>query len=156
MKKKQIEDYEEILQKVKEIVSTTVSGPISVAELLKSPIEPIVKLHPKDWNLPSATCVIDFDFLLALKSCKETDKLMGFDIYWGCVYPKKQLFVLEFWIIVDNTTCETFKMYLTPQQIKRLIKILQKGLEYLKKYGIEEGKPELILNRPERRGNDLE
>jgi len=138
MKKKQIEDYEEILQKVKEIVSIEDTGLtiISAKELSELSTEPVVELHPDDFNLPSAICVIDFDFLFDLKSCKETDKLMGFDIYWGSVYPEKQLFVLEFWEAV-NTTGKIFEMYLTPQQIKRLIKILQKGLEYLKKYGIE-------------------
>jgi len=145
--KKQIENYEEILQKVKEVVPMTKSilvlGPMSAKELLELPIKnSVVELHPEDFNLSPATCVIDFDFLFDLKSCKETDKLMGFDIYWGCVYPEKQLFVLEFWEAV-NTTGKIFEMYLTPQQIKRLIKILRKGLEYLKKYDKNNKKEEV-------------
>jgi hypothetical protein len=145
--KKQIENYEEILQKVKEIVPMTKSilvlGPMSAKELLELPIKnSVVELHPEDFNLPSAICVIDFDFLYDLKSFKGTNKLMVFDIYWGCVYPERQLFVLEFWEAV-NTTGKIFEMYLTPQQIKCLIKILQKGLEYLKKYGKNDKKEEV-------------
>jgi len=142
MGKVQVEDYEEILQRVKEIVQEENAQdfkPIPAKELMQEPMKnPVVELEPDDFNLPSATCVIDFGLLHIFKPCRGEDKIMAFDIWWGCVYPEKQLFILEFWEAEPNTTGKIFEMYLTSQNIKFLIKILQKGLEYLKKYGQNE------------------
>jgi hypothetical protein len=158
MKKERIEDYEdlpqevkEIVQKVKEIVqkesSIQRSEWISIKELLEMSIkDPVAELESDNFKLPSATCVIDFDLLHIFKVCKprkREDKIMAFDIFWGCVYPKSQLFVLEFWQAEPDTLGKIFDIYLTPQDIKFLIKILRKGLEYLKKYDKSDKKEEV-------------
>jgi hypothetical protein len=120
MKKKQIENYEEIEQKVKEVLHE--QKDLEIVDL-------------EDAEFPSsAICVIDFDLLHIFKVCKprkREDKVMSFEIWWGCVYPEKQLFVLEFWQAEPDTLGTIFKMYLTPQNVKSLIRILRKGLKCL-------------------------
>jgi hypothetical protein len=130
MKKKITEDFELTLEKVKKIQNT-------------DPF--LVELEMKDWDTPSADVVIDFGdlhFLLCSKGGYNKDqKISPFEIWWGCIYPELQLFVLEFWNICPSSlffsqwdTWKTFEVYLTPDNIKKLIEILQKGLEYLEKY----------------------
>jgi hypothetical protein len=124
MKKKQVENYEEIEQKVKEVLHEQESSPTNLK---------IIELEDNEFP-PSATCVIDFDLLHIFKVCKprkKEDKIMSFEAWWGCVYPEKQLFVLEFWQAEPDTLGTIFKMYLTPQNVKSLIRILRKGLKCL-------------------------
>ena len=125
MRKKQVENHEKIEQKVKEVLYEQGSSPQSLK---------IIEFEDAEFP-PSAICVIDFDLLHVFKACKprkREDKIMAFEIWWGCVYPAKQLFVLEFWQAEPDTLGTIFKMYLTPQHIKFLINILKKRF---KKFG---------------------
>jgi len=119
---------------------------ISLAQLLKKKFKDMpVELEPQDWDLPSAEVIIDVGGLPHIlnsdRQVDEENKILPFEVWWGCVYPKKRLFVLEFWHLFPDpfgfakwATTKTFEMYLSPGNIRDLIAILQKGLEYLEKY----------------------
>jgi len=132
--------YKQTLRKVKALHKEGVPDIIALDEFMKIIEKKKVVDLPKflefqDEDLPSAEVVIDVGYLPdVLEDYNEEIRFLPFEVWWGCVYPGNHLFVLEFCSLWDdNTTCKIFEMYLTPQDIRKLIKILQKGLEYLEK-----------------------
>jgi hypothetical protein len=112
------------LKKVKKLYAETeTTGFITLNELMKRKfIDYPIDLAIDDWNLSSADVVF-------VGSCKELDeKILPLTIWFDYVYPKMKLFVLGF---CHFEGYKVFEIYLTPRNIKYLIEILQKGLEYL-------------------------
>jgi hypothetical protein len=132
--------YKQTLRKVKALHKEGVTDITTLEKLMKLTEKKKVIDLPKflelqDEDLPSAEVVIDVGYLPeVLEDYNEEIRFLPFEVWWGCVYPISRLFVLEFWKLWNNTTCKIFEMYLTPQDIKNLIEILQKGLEYLKQF----------------------
>ena len=147
MGSKKKESFEQILKKVKALDKERKSiKNLPLKEILKKKFKDrIVELESQDWDLLSAEVVIDvWDLPRVLNSCGQVNgenRFLPFEIWWDRIYPKKRLFVLEFWHIFPDpfgiakwSTAKTFEVYLSPENIRDLIKILQKGLEYLEKY----------------------
>jgi hypothetical protein len=137
MKKEKIE---QTLKEIKVLHKEEATKFLSIKQLMKKKFKDLpVLLDFEYYGLPSADVIInvgDLPFILEVFDKKE--KFLPFEVWWGCVYPKKRLFVLEFWKAWGNDTCRIFEMYLTPQDIRNLIEILQTGLAHLEQYEQDE------------------
>jgi hypothetical protein len=146
MKSKKKENFEQVLRKVQALDKERKSTRDMLEErILKKHFKDMpVLLESQDWNLPAAEVIIDFGrlpFIFNSEEIDEKNKILPFAVWWGRIYPKNRLFILEFWRIFPDpsglakwATAKTFEMYLSPGNIRNLIGILQKGLEYLEKY----------------------
>jgi hypothetical protein len=128
------ESCEQTLKKLKELFKEeNCERFLSIKQIVKKKYKDLpVLLDFEDYGLPSVDVIMDVgDLPYILEVFNEKERFLPFEVWWGCVYPKKHLFILEFWKAWGNDTGRIFEMYLTPQDIRNLIEILRKGLEYL-------------------------